>query len=104
MLTNSIKSNTLVIASASRLHFALPSTTPKQFLTKTSLSSLTPILGNRVGIASNIKVKAERVLGNGRRAISLVNYGLNFLADAILNPLRPAKFNAFDFFHDLDHC
>ena len=50
-----------------------------------------------VGIAANIKVKAVRVLNNGRRAISLVKYGLNFIADALLNPFRPSKINVFDF-------
>ena len=46
-----------------------------------------------VGIAANIKVKAVRILNNGRRAISLVN----FIADALLNPFRPSKINVFDF-------
>ena len=50
-----------------------------------------------VGIAANIKVKAVRVLNNGRRAISLVKYGLNFIADALFNPFRPSKINVFDF-------
>ena len=50
-----------------------------------------------VGIAANIKVKAVRVLKNGRSAISLVKYGLNFIADALLNPFRPSKINVFDF-------
>ena len=50
-----------------------------------------------VGIAANIKVKAVRILNNGRRAISLVKYGLNFIADALLNPFRPSKINGFDF-------
>ena len=34
-----------------------------------------------VGIAANIKVKAIRVLNNGRHAISIVKYGLNFIAE-----------------------
>ena len=50
-----------------------------------------------VGIAANFKVKAIRVLNNGRRAISLVKYGLNFIADTLLNPFRPTKINVFDF-------
>ena len=50
-----------------------------------------------IGIAANIKVKAVRILNNGRRAISLVKYGLNFIADALLNPFRPSKINVFDF-------
>lgn len=50
-----------------------------------------------VGIAANIKVKAVRILNNGRRAISLVKYGLNFIADTLLNPFRPTKINVFDF-------
>lgn len=50
-----------------------------------------------VGIAANIKVKAVRVLNNERRAISLVKYGLNFIAVALLNPFRPSKINVFDF-------
>ena len=40
-----------------------------------------------VGIAANFKVKA----------ISLVKYGLNFIADALLNPFRPSKINVFNF-------
>ena len=50
-----------------------------------------------VGIAANLKVKAVRVFNNGRRAISLVKYGLNFIADTLLKPLRPTKINVFDF-------
>ena len=48
-------------------------------------------------IFANLKVKAIRVLNNGRRAISLVKYGLNFIADTLLNPFRPTKINVFDF-------
>ena len=44
-----------------------------------------------VGIATNLKVKAIRILNNGRHAISLVKYGLNFIADTLLNPFRPTK-------------
>lgn len=50
-----------------------------------------------VGIAANLKVKAIRILNNGRRAISLVKYGLIFIADTLLNPFRPTKINVFDF-------
>ena len=50
-----------------------------------------------VGIAANLKVKAIRILNNGRHAISLVKYGLNFIADTLLNPFRPTKINVFDF-------
>ena len=50
-----------------------------------------------VGIAVNIKVKAIKVLNNGRRAISIVKYGLNFIADTLFNPFRPAKINVFEF-------
>ena len=52
----------------------------------------------RVGIAANFKVKAIMVLNNGRRAIRLVEYGLNFIADTLLNPFRPTKINVFYFF------
>ena len=51
-----------------------------------------------VGIAANLKVKAIRTLNNGRRAISLVKYGLNFIANPLFNPFRPNKINVFDFF------
>ena len=54
-----------------------------------------------VDIAANIKVKAVRVLNNGRRAVSLVKHGLNFIADTLLNPFRPRKINLFDFCHVL---
>ena len=54
-------------------------------------------LADRVGIAANIKVKAIRVLNNGRRAISTVKYGLNFIADIIFSPFRPTKINVFEF-------
>lgn len=50
-----------------------------------------------VGIAANIKVKAIRVLNNERRAISIVKYGLNFIADTLFNPFRPTKINVFEF-------
>ena len=50
-----------------------------------------------VGIAANLKVKAIRIHNNGRRAISLVKYGLNSIADTLLNPFRPTKINVFDF-------
>lgn len=50
-----------------------------------------------VGIAANLKVKAIRTLNNVRRAISLVKYGLNFIADTLFNPFRPTKINVFDF-------
>ena len=50
-----------------------------------------------VGIAANLKVKAIRILNNGGRAISLVKYGLNIIADTLLNPFRPPKINVFDF-------
>ena len=50
-----------------------------------------------VGIAANIKVKAIRVLNNGRRAISIVKYGLNFIADTLFSPFRPTKINVFEF-------
>lgn len=51
----------------------------------------------QVGIAANLKVKAIRTLNNGRRAISLVKYGLNFIADNLFNPFWPTKINVFDF-------
>ena len=44
-----------------------------------------------VGIAANIKVKAIRVLNNGRRAISTVKYGLNFIADTPLQSFQTNK-------------
>lgn len=50
-----------------------------------------------VGIAANIKVKAIRILNNGRRAISIVKYGLNFIADTLFSPFRPTKINVFEF-------
>lgn len=50
-----------------------------------------------VGIAANLKVKSIRTLNNGRRAINLVKYGLNFIADTLFNPFRPTKINVFDF-------
>ena len=50
-----------------------------------------------VGIEANLKVKAIRTLNNERCAISLVKYGLNFIADTIFNPFRPTKINVFDF-------
>ena len=52
-----------------------------------------------VGIAANLKVKAIRKLNNGRRAISLVKYDLNFTANTLFlfNPFRPTKINVFDF-------
>jgi len=50
-----------------------------------------------VGIAANLKVKTIRILNNGRRAISLVKYGMNFIADTLLNPFRPTKINVFVF-------
>lgn len=50
-----------------------------------------------VGIAANIKVKAIRALNNGRRAISIVKYSLNFIADTLFSPFRPAKNNMFEF-------
>ena len=50
-----------------------------------------------VGIAANIKVKAIRVLNNGWRAISIVKYGLSFIADSLFSPFRPTKTNVFEF-------
>lgn len=50
-----------------------------------------------VGIAANVRVKAVRILKNGRRAINLVKYGLNFISDTLLNPQRPSKINVFNF-------
>lgn len=50
-----------------------------------------------VGLAANIKVKAIRILNNGRRAISIVKYGLNFIADPLFSPFRPTKINVFEF-------
>lgn len=50
-----------------------------------------------VGIATNLKVKAIRTLNNGRRTISLVKYGLNFIANTLFNLFRPTKINVFDF-------
>lgn len=50
-----------------------------------------------VSIAANLKVKAIRTLNNGRRAISLVKYSLNLIAEVPLNPFRPSKINVFDF-------
>ena len=50
-----------------------------------------------VGIAAILNVKAIRILNNGRYAISLVKYGLNFIADTLLNPYRPTRIYAFDF-------
>lgn len=52
-----------------------------------------------VGIAANIKVKAIRVLNKGRRAISIsiIKYGLNFIADSLFIPFRPTKINVLEF-------
>ena len=50
-----------------------------------------------VGIFLDVNIKAIRVLNNGRRAISLVKYGLKCIADTLLNPFRPQKVNVFDF-------
>ena len=54
-----------------------------------------------VGITANLKVKVIRTLNNGRRAISLVKYGLNFIADTLINPFRPTKINVFPDFDSL---
>lgn len=48
-----------------------------------------------VGIKKDLEVKAIRILKTGNRAISIVKYGLEHIASALLNPLRPQPFDIF---------
>ncbi len=51
----------------------------------------------KTGIYLNDKVKQIKVKKHGRRAKSLVKYGLEFLAEILLNPFKPNKINVFSF-------
>ena len=47
----------------------------------------------------NIHEEAKLRLKEGKREAcrQLVKYGLNFIADTLINPFRPTKINVFDF-------
>lgn len=48
-----------------------------------------------VGVKKDSEVKAIRILKTGHRAISVMKYGLEHIAGALLNPLRPQPFDIF---------
>jgi len=50
-----------------------------------------------VGIFANENLKPIRILKNGRRAKSLLKYGLEKIAEILLNPLTPIKVDIFKF-------
>ena len=47
------------------------------------------------GIHKNMEVKPVRILKNGRKAVSIFKYGLDYIAECLLNPSRIPKFNIF---------
>ena len=47
------------------------------------------------GISRNRLVKKIRTLNNGRKAVSLFKYGLDYIAECLLNPTRKPKFDIF---------
>ena len=47
------------------------------------------------GISRNRLVKKIRTLNNGRKAVSLFKYGLDYIAECLLNPARKPKFDIF---------
>lgn len=51
----------------------------------------------KTGIYLNEKVKPIKVKKHGRRAKSLVKYGLEKIAEVLLNPFSPQKVNVFQF-------
>ena len=51
----------------------------------------------RVGVYVNDNIKPIRVLNNGRRAKSLLKYGLDFIAIILLNPFADCEFDIFKF-------
>ena len=50
-----------------------------------------------VGVFVDKNIKPIRILKHGRRAISLVKYGLNFIAHILLNQLATDEINIFKF-------
>lgn len=50
-----------------------------------------------VGEHKDINVKAIRILKHGKRAKSLIKYGLEEIANVLLRPLYKPKFDVFKF-------
>ena len=50
-----------------------------------------------VGEHKDMNVKAIRILRNGKRAKSLVKYGLEEITNVLLRPLYKPKFDIFNF-------
>lgn len=48
-----------------------------------------------VGISRDRLVKKIRILKNGRKAVSFFKYGLDYIAECILNPNHIPKFDIF---------
>lgn len=46
----------------------------------------------------NMKVKPIRILKNGRKAVSIFKYGLDYIAESILNPRHIPKSDVFQNF------
>lgn len=47
------------------------------------------------GIHKTLNVKPIRILKNGRKAVSIFKYGLDYIAECLLNPQRIPKFDVF---------
>ena len=50
-----------------------------------------------VGEHKDINVKAIRILKHGKRAKSLIKYGMEEIANVLLRPLYKPKFDVFNF-------
>jgi hypothetical protein len=50
-----------------------------------------------VGVFANQNLKAIRILNNGRKAKSLFKYGLEIIAETLMNPLKNNSINVFRF-------
>ncbi len=51
----------------------------------------------KTGIYLHEKIKKIRIKTHGRKAKSFVKYGLEFLAQVLLNPFEHPKINVFNF-------
>jgi hypothetical protein len=50
-----------------------------------------------VGVHANQNVKPIRILKHGRKAKSLLKYGLEIIATALLNPFKVTEIDVFKF-------
>ena len=64
----------------------------------TAMVCLALVWAYLVGDHKDVNIKAIKILKHGRRAESLVRYGVEGISNALMRPMYKPKFDVFNFF------